>query len=265
MNRGGNNRPKVDELFGAFDLGFSDTFAEDSVRQQTFRSKLDGLIDTRKVIDGNSIVNYALFVELGDDHPTPRLWLECETDLHGSIYLTLGGYYRQALICLRTWLELTLTGIYYNRYYRGKNSRFEQWKRGRRQSPRWSQLLISLFGRQSLKRANNVIALEQRLRDTYNEISSFVHGRGMELYELQQGRDNVPRFLEHSFDLWLRFLKQTYGLLLLTLFAEYGEALDSYFRRNAIEAQRLVEVLPAEVSSECGLLRQKVSEQSTSE
>lgn len=108
MNRGGNNRPKVDELFGAFDLGFSDAFAEDSVRQQTFRSKLDALIDARKVIDGDSIVNYALFVELGDDHPTPRLWLECETDLRGSIYLTLGGYYRQALICLRTWLELTL-------------------------------------------------------------------------------------------------------------------------------------------------------------
>jgi hypothetical protein len=260
MNEKSKNQLKVDELFGVFDLGFSDAFTQDSVRNQTFKHKLDGLTDAMKVINGDSILNYALFIELGDSHPTPRLWLECETDLRGSIYLALGGYYRQALICLRTWLELTLIGIYYNCHYTGENSRFEKWKRGQRRSPGWRQLLGALFKRPRLQNADVNIALQDKLRVFYDELSCFVHGRGIELYELQRGRDNVPRFLEHSFDMWLRFLKQTYGLLLLTLFAEYGQPLDSYFRRNPTEAQRLAEVLPAEVRTEWKLLRRKVND-----
>ncbi len=246
MNRKKSCLKIIDELANAFDLDFSDQFTEDSVRSKTFKHRVNDLTYVKKVVECTCYIDYALFVELGIKHPTPYIAFESETDLHGSIYLALGGYYRQALICLRAWLELTIVGIYYGRNYEVNDSEFEKWKRGDKQSPSWSKLLNLLSAELSFKKANEVISLEQKLKDFYWKISSFAHGRGMELYDLQRGRDNVPRFLDHSFDIWILFLKQAYALWRLSLYSAYHQSIHNYLNKYPNDARGIADILPEE-------------------
>lgn len=217
---------KINALVFSFDLGFSDIWPNESVRSTTFEKKYEELEKIRNIKSGDSIVNFILFAKLGEEHPSAQLWLETDTDLSSSIYLLLGGYYRQALMCLRNWLELTLIGIYYNRYYKEKTSRYNQWKEGERQSPTWRDLLDSLFSRTEFQKADNLIGLRKKLEILYNELSEFVHNRGMSKHQLQEGRDNVPRYVENAFNIYYEMLQRTFDLLVLVLFTEYKNELE---------------------------------------
>lgn len=237
---------KMENLIFAFDLGFSDMYANDSVRFRTFRGKMKQLLEVENLIKVDSILNYAVFAILGAEHPSSQLWLESETDLKASIYLVLGGYYRQAVATSRNWLEIALTGIYFNQYYRGPSSRYNQWKAGVRQSPKWPQLLDSVFRRATFAIVDTKRDLRQTLNNLYSELSSFVHSRGIEIYALQNGRDNVPRYIEHSFDLWFSLAKRTLSAISLVLIIEYGDELRTYLQASPEELRRLKESLPTE-------------------
>jgi len=216
---------KLKALVFSFDLGFSDMYQNESVRSITIENKFEELEHIRKIKEGDSIVNFVLFMKLGEKHPSAQIWLETETDLSSSIYLMLGGYYRQALMCLRTWLELTLIGIYYNKYYKEGTSRYNQWKTNQRQSPTWKNLLDSLFTRPEFQNANKSINLRRELEVLYTELSAFVHNRGMSKYKLQNGRDNVPRYVENAFDVYYKMLQKTFDTLVLILFVSYQKEL----------------------------------------
>lgn len=237
---------KMEKLIFTFDLGFSDMYVDESVRFDTFRNKKKQLFEVRNLIEVDSILNHAVFAKLGAEHPSSQLWLESETDLKASIYLVLGGYYRQAVATLRNWLEITLTGIYFNQYYKGPNSRYNQWKAGVRQSPKWPHLLDSLFRRAGFSAADTRTNLRQELTNLYSELSSFVHSRGIEIYDLQNGRDNVPRYIEHSFDLWFSLAKRTLRAISLVLIIEYESALRAYLQASPGESYSLKESFPAE-------------------
>ncbi len=237
---------KIENLIFAFDLGFSDMYVDESVRFDTFRNREKQLFEVRNLMEVDSILNHAVFAKLGEQHPSSQLWLESETDLKASIYLVLGGYYRQAVATLRNWLEITLTGIYFNQYYRGPNSRFNQWKAGVRQSPKWPHLLGSLFRRAEFAAADTNTNLRQELINLYSELSCFVHGRGIEIYALQNGRDNVPRYIEHSFDLWFSLAKRTLTATSLVFIIEYGSELRAYLQASTGELSRLKEASPTE-------------------
>lgn len=218
----------------------------ESVRFDTFRNKGKQLLEVRNLVEVDSILNHAVFTKLGAEHPSSQLWLGSETDLKASIYLVLGGYYRQAVATLRNWLEIALTGIYFNQYCRGPSSRFNQWKAGVRQSPKWPHLLDSLFRRAEFAAAHTRTNLRQELINLYSELSSFVHSRGIEIYALQNGRDNVPRYIEHSFDLWLSLAKRTLSAISLVLIIEYESELRTYLQASPGELHSLKESFPAE-------------------
>jgi len=229
------NNEHLKALVFSFDLGFSDIYPNESVRAITFENKLGELKHIRRIKDADSIVNFVLFARLGAEHPSAQMWLETETDLGSSIYLMLGGYYRQALICLRTWLELALIGIYYSRYYKGKSSRYNQWKSNQRQSPAWKNLLNSLFTRAEFESADKAIGLRCKLETLYTELSAFVHNRGMSQYKLQDGRDNVPRYVERAFETYYKMLQETLNMLVLVLFVAYTNEL-TYTKEEEWEA-----------------------------
>jgi len=212
---------KIDEFVFTFDLGFSDIWKDESVRHITFEKKNKDLKLLKNVINADSIVNS--FLSFERDHPQPQLWMESQTDLMASIYLVLGGYYRQGFVCLRTWFEITLLGIYYSKYYKGKDSRYNQWKKGVRHSPNWRNLIESLFSRTEFQVADASINLRSELEKFYTELSAFVHNRGMLKYDLQKDRDNVPRFVDHAFDLYLEKLLQTFNMIVLVLYTYYKQ------------------------------------------
>jgi tetratricopeptide (TPR) repeat protein len=62
---GGDKSPGV----VAYLADYVDGALEVMVATHPHADHIGGLIDAKKIIDGDSILNYALFVELGDDHP----------------------------------------------------------------------------------------------------------------------------------------------------------------------------------------------------
>jgi hypothetical protein len=234
---------KLEALIFSFDLGFSDMYRNESVRSITIENKFEELEHIRKIKNGDSIVNFVLFMKLGEKHPSAQMWLETETDLSSSIYLMLGGYYRQALMCLRTWLELTLIGIFYNKHYKEKISRYNQWKANQRRSPKWNDLLDSVFTKPEFQNANKAINLRNKLEVLYDELSAFVHNRGMSKYKLQNGRDNVPRYVENAFDVYYKMLQKTFDMLVLILFVAYEKEL-TYTKKE--EWQEIEDLLTEE-------------------
>ncbi len=215
-------RKDFEEIYYAFDLGFSDGYKAESVRYYTLKNELEKLKVVKSIIHADSIVNFHLFNKLGSKHPSSELWLETNTDLHASIYLVLGGYYRQGLMCLRSWFEITLDGIYYSRNFRYKGSKYEQWKKGERRSPSWKGLLESLFSRDEFVTADK-IDLTNKMQNLHDELCAFVHNTAMDVYDLQKGRDNVPRYISSSSDLWFNLLKKTFNLITLVQFVAYSK------------------------------------------
>lgn len=229
---------EIDEFILSFDLGFSDIYPDESVRFMTFRRKMKELGLFKKIINADSIINS--FLSFDTQHPQAQLWLESQTDLMASLYLILGGYYRQGFICVRTWFEITLLGIYYSKYYKGNNSRYDQWKRGVRRSPNWKNLLKSLFSRPEFEIADKKIKLKSKLEEFYTELSAFVHNRGMLKYDLQKGRDNVPRFVDHAFDLYLDMVLRTFNMIALALYTCYREDLPQLSSKEFTELEPLL-------------------------
>lgn len=54
--------------------------------------------------------------------------------------------------------------------------------------------------------------LEKECKEIYDKLSIFTHSRGIDEYKLQEGRDNVPRYLEKSFNLWFELFKATWKI-----------------------------------------------------
>ena len=199
-----NNEEKEYQSWSSiFDFYWSDESGE-SVRFNTFKNKKEFFPEIEKIIDEDSELNFRLFDKFGAQHPVSQLWLESETDIKASIYLCFGGYYRQAIAILRNWLELTLLAIYFSK----RPQEYKKWKKGIEKSPTGRSLIRKVF-----KDDDEKIAMKKELKEEceeiYNKLSTFTHSRGIDKYKLQEGRDNVPRYLEKSFNLWFKLFKET--------------------------------------------------------
>lgn len=87
--------------FMTFDLYFTDTSPRDSARHHAVEDKPAETNVLMQLIEADSIIHFALWSELPENHPVAELWLETQTDLLATIYLAYGGFFRQALTVLR--------------------------------------------------------------------------------------------------------------------------------------------------------------------
>lgn len=180
-----------------YDFYWADNSVE-SARSETIRNKSEVFSEIDKIIEKDSELNFILFEKFGPEHPISQLWLESETDLKASIYLAFGGYYRQAIAILRNWLELTLLAIYYSNHWK----EYKLWKQKEYQAPIGKSLIKKVFDNKGLE-------LQDKCENLYSLLSGFSHTQGIDKYQLQKGRDNVPRYLDKPFDLWFTLLKKS--------------------------------------------------------
>jgi len=186
-----------------FDWYWSDESRSESSRSQALKQRPAHTRTLARLCEGNNLLHFALWTSLPQGHPVGELWLETETDLHAAIYLAYGGYFRQAFVILRTWFELTVAGVYFANHYKQSNSRYRQWRGGTRQAPANMREVAESLASYAIKSlAVSSGAIQQQLEPVYSLLSHHVHGQGLDVYDLQNGRDNVPRFLARSFDLW---------------------------------------------------------------
>ena len=207
----------------SFDLGFSDYFKDENVRQMTLQGKLDKLEQATELMTFEEYMNYSIFNKKGAKHPTAEIYaIDFPSDFRASVYLLLGGYYRQAILCLRNWFEVRLTGIYFGLVNQNTID-YEEWKKGNKWAPIGQKLIKQLFSRAEFHHIDNKAGLRDRLKNLHKELSAFTHGSMLTKFNLQSETDNVPRFNPQSVDLWFVFTLRTFRELVFCYFLAYGK------------------------------------------
>src|SRR5260370_33907139 len=96
------------------DLGFSDYFQDQNVRDRTISKKLGAIERAVCLLEVEEGMNFSLFQALGPEHPSPQIYiLDFPSDLRAAFYRILAGYHRPSILSLRNWLEMRLLGIYF--------------------------------------------------------------------------------------------------------------------------------------------------------
>lgn len=144
-------------------------------------------------------------------------------------------FYRQALTILRPYFETAILGVFYSRkeYYKQPTARYKQWRNGKRDSP----ADIRKIARSLAKRSDMSIKVDeetifQKLKPVYDSLSEHVHGQGIDVYKFQEGRENFPRYLEKSFDLWYKKLTDVFDVLCFLCRIFFLNQLKCYLNSN---------------------------------
>jgi hypothetical protein len=220
----GMSKPnRIERIVNSFDLGFSDFYEDENVRQLTLEKKLGKIENAERLKTIEECMNYSVFNQKGAKQPTAEIYaIDFPSDLRASIYLLLGGYYRQAILCLRNWFEIRLTGIYFG-FVNTDRRHYREWKKGKRPAPIGKDLIKKLFSRAEFHKIDRKVQLHDKLKSLYSELSAFTHGAVLGRYALQSETDNVPRFNAQSVDLWCDFASRVFAELVFCYFLAYGK------------------------------------------
>jgi len=212
----------VDFIYNGLDLGFSDCSPGDNVRDNTIREHGPGLLRAVAVLHADEAVSYSIFSRYGDHHSAAEIYaLDFPSDLRAALYVLLGGYYKQALTCLRSWFEMRLLRVYFGAVEQDQ-SRYADWKAGNREVPFGRSLIRRLFGEVEYRREDARVSLRRRLESLYSDLCQFTHGAGMGKHALQADTDNVPRYNRSSVELFLNILDRAFSDVLYVTWVAFG-------------------------------------------
>jgi hypothetical protein len=231
---------KRHDAIESFDWYFTDISERDSARFETLRRKPKETSMLIKLVSANSMMNFALWSELPRNHPVSELWAETQTDLMATIYLSYGGFFRQALSALRSWFEISVDGVYFSVHYGQPTGRYERWKLGQRNAPvNMKEIAESLANRRQSGGPFGKKAIESKLDPTYSFLSEHTHGQGLEVHKLQDGRDNVPRYLPNSFDMWYAKVMASFDTICFLFRIFFPAEIASYLKKSRTEMLRM--------------------------
>lgn len=140
-------KERIKEILNSLDLGFSDFYPGENVRELTIEEKFDSIEDAINIVKLEEAINFSILSSFGTNHPSAEIYaIDFPSDLRASAYLLLGGYYRQSILSLRNWIEIRLTGIYYG-FTIQHAQQYEDWKNGKQKAPIGRILIDRLFSR----------------------------------------------------------------------------------------------------------------------
>jgi len=239
---------RYEKILSALDVGYSDMFEGENVRELTLRGKSDVLEKAVSIMLAEEAMNFSVFSALDNKHPSAEIYaVDFPSDLRASIYLVLGGYYRQAILCLRNWLEMRLLGVYYGFVSRNEKQ-YTEWKEGKVKGPFGQTLIGWLFSRAEFRSFDERLELRARLETLYTQLSAFTHGGGLYRYNLQSETDNVPRVNPQSVELWFEFALRVFGEIVICFLIAYDKNAFSCLKGDEIGTLR--SLLPSEYSEE---------------
>jgi hypothetical protein len=238
-----------EEIYFALDLGFSDGHNDENVRELTIRNHRSAIAEAIVLMTLDEAICFSLFRELGQARPSPEIYaMDFPSDLRASLYLLLGGYYKQAILCLRNWLEMRVLGIYFDLV---SASRYADWKHGAvsKDDPLFGwKLLRQLFQRAEFQRADKRNGLRDRIKVLYGDLSVFAHGQGLSKHDLQRETDNVPRCNPQSVDLYLDLLRRVFQEIAYCSWLAYNTK--SFSQLNKEERSRFLAAVGSVYRSE---------------
>lgn len=183
---------EIKKIMFALDLGFSTFYKDDSVLQLTLKEKLDVVKKAVELLNIEEAMNFSIFSLKGKNYPGAETFtIDFPSSLRASIYLLLGGYYRQAILCLRDLLRIHLTGIYFSLVNKDR-TKYEAWKKGEEKASIDKELVKRIFDRTEFHKIDKKLGLREHLEKLYAELSAFVHTGNPALYNLQSLTDMPP-------------------------------------------------------------------------
>lgn len=144
------------------------------------------------------------------------LSIEATQDIWSSVFLAIHGFYRLALISLRSGYELLILGIYFDHNLRD----YKLWSKDEKSAPRpsFGKATQWLFNNLPLfKQFNEKYGLKKELNDFYDELSGFMHARGdrreilISLTRVLHGL-TYHSYTKESFERWHLKLLQMFDL-----------------------------------------------------
>lgn len=188
-------------------------------------------------------MHFSLWSKLPKGHPVGELWLESNTDLLATIYLAYGGFFRQALAILRCWYEIAIHGVFFSKNYGQPTSPYEQWRKGQRNAPaNMLNVARSLASRQDMVVKVGEDTIFKKLDPLYSFLSQQTHAQGLDAHDLQRGRDNVPRYLPRSFDIWYEKVLEVFDTFCFLYRVFYVNEIAAYIRESKAEKERAIEL-----------------------
>lgn len=234
---------RVLNLHESLDLGFSDYYQGQNVRDRTIAHHLTAIEKAVTAFQLEEAINFSLFQTLGEEAPSANIYIwDFPSDLRAAFYLLLGGYYRPALFTLRNWMEMRLLGIYFG-LVEADRKKYKAWKLGNCEAPFGKWLIGRLFARAEFQRADARFQIRRPLEALYSNLSAFTHGSGLEKYNLQRDTDNVPRYNRASVRLWLKMFDRAFIEVVFALFTAYGG--DAFYSLDRAEMRTLLARMPS--------------------
>ena len=242
---------RIEKIRDALGLGFSDYFESENVRETTLLDRLDDVERAVEMMLVEEFIIHSLLRAFGHKHPSVHIYaVDFPSDLRASFYLLLGGYYRQAILCLRNWLEMRLVGIYFGLVEQDP-SKYQDWilgKTGKEERLFGTGLIAKVFARAEFHKADNRVGLRVHLEQLYSDLSVFTHGVALVKHDLQRDTDNVPGYNATSVDSWFSLLDRTFAEVVFCEFVAYG--LDIFSGMTRHEAKTILDHMPTDYEQE---------------
>lgn len=233
---------KIDP-FTSFDWYFADASEEHGARFRALEDRTEHTLVLAHVVEADSLTNFALWSQLPKGHPVGELWLETQTDLLATIYLAYGGFFRQALTIVRSWFEITTHAVFFSGHYGQPTGRYEKWREGQRNAPANMTILAdSLAARKDRELPVDDKMFRLKLCPIYEFLSRQAHAQGLDVCNLQEGRDNVPRYLPKSFDLWYSKVLEAFDAISFLHRVFFPRPVAEYLRGSRKELESMVEL-----------------------
>lgn len=149
--------------------------------------------------------------KLGSGHYFP--FVEAETELNNAVLLAQRGFYRHAMVALRSVLELGLLSAYWDRTDRAEVE-IQNWLRSIASTPRIAEILNGLRTIPAVEAFEQAVELGGRLQEIYRQLSDFVHTRGYRFSGQHLNRGNVLQFNEAAFRRWADCLRSVVRMVI---------------------------------------------------
>jgi len=145
---------------------------------------------------------------------------EAEYELESSICLTLFGFYKQAMLSLRSFLELGLLSTYWNIEDTGHIT-IRNWLNSLENTPFKNQVLKQIFKHKNIKKFNNEKNIIHEIEILYQKLCSYTHTKGFRYSAIALNKSNVNNFNEQSFLKWLNYFKQAVRIIVALHLLKY--------------------------------------------
>lgn len=136
---------------------------------------------------------------------------EAEIELDYSILFAKAGIYKVAYMCVRNFMELSLTCFYFLLMTKVKGN---EWIRGNIPTPFKRNIISVLLDNGDFFKLNQYLGIKDRIETAYGALSDICHTRGQPCSHMSLSNANFPRFIEESLRSYICMAKNVIDIII---------------------------------------------------